>query len=57
MKENIINMKWDNNRIPLWKTNIANSGYICSALKLIKIKNSTMGLLSTVLEEGVHKSL
>ena len=50
-------MKWDNNQMPLWKTYIANSGYICSVLKLIKIENSTMGLLSTVLEEGVHKSL
>ena len=43
--------------MPLWKTYIANLSYICSVLKLIKIENSTMGLLSTVLEEGVHKCL
>ena len=43
--------------MPLWETYIANSGYICSVLKLIKIKKYTMGLLSTVLEqvcEGFH---
>ena len=50
IKENIRNRKWEKDRMPLWKTYIANSSYICSFLKLDNIWNYTMGLLSTILE-------
>ena len=43
--------------MPLWKTYIANLGCIWSYVKLINIKNYTMGLLSTIIEKGVLKSL